>query len=80
MRRVETLLMQAAPTWPLPAIRRQVSRSIDIVVHVERGADGARRIVEIAETVEGDGEPTLRLLSGRHGLVAPLRRHRRSGR
>src|SRR4029453_19330118 len=30
LRRVETLLMQAAPTWPLAAIRRQVSRSIDV--------------------------------------------------
>ena len=36
LRRVETLLMQAAPAWPLQAIRRQVQRSIDVVVHLER--------------------------------------------
>ena len=26
--------MQAAPTWPLAAIRRQITRSIDVVVHL----------------------------------------------
>ena len=35
LRRVETLVMQASPTWPLIAIRRQVSRSIDIVIHLQ---------------------------------------------
>ncbi len=34
--RLETLVLQAAPTWPLAAIRQQLQRSIDIVVHVER--------------------------------------------
>lgn len=47
--RLESLVLQAAPTWPLAAIRHQLARSIDVVVHVERHADGRRRIVEIAE-------------------------------
>ena len=47
--RLESLVLQAAPTWPLAAIRHQLARSIDVVVHVERHADGRRRITEIAE-------------------------------
>ena len=57
LRRIGTLVMQSVPAWPLSAIRRQVSRSIDLVVHLERGVDGGRRIVEVVEVVEHDGEP-----------------------
>ena len=49
--RLESLVLQAAPTWPLAAIRHQLARSIDDVIHVERCGDGSRRIVEIAEVV-----------------------------
>ena len=62
LRRVETLLMQAAPSWPLPAIRRHVTRSIDVVVHIERDVGGRRRVAEIAEVIEGAGEPAVRTL------------------
>jgi len=47
--RLESLVLQAAPTWPLAAIRHQLARSIDVVIHVERAPDGARRITELAE-------------------------------
>jgi pilus assembly protein CpaF len=47
--RLESLVLQAAPTWPLAAIRHQLARSIDVIVHVDRCADGRRRITEIAE-------------------------------
>jgi pilus assembly protein CpaF len=77
LRRVETLLMQAAPTWPLPAIRRQVSRSIDVVVHLERDPRGRRTIAEVVEIDEGDGEPQVRPLATSLGTVAQLTRRRR---
>ena len=79
LRRVETLLMQAAPAWPLAAIRRQVSRSIDVVVHLERDAGGRRTIAEIVEVEEGDGEPSVRALATPHRRVGELTRgrHRR---
>lgn len=77
LRRVETLLMQAAPTWPLPAIRRQVSRSVDIVVHLERDRDGRRAIAEVVEVEEGDGEPQVRPLVTPGGTVGVLTRRRR---
>ena len=58
LRRVETLVMQAAPSWPLTAIRRQVSRSIDVVVHLVRDASGRRAVGRSLEVIEADGEPT----------------------
>ena len=71
------LLMQAAPTWPLAAIRRQVSRSIDIVVHLERATEGRRRVCEVVEVVEGDVEPNVRPLATLAGVRAQLTRRRR---
>ena len=41
--------MQAAPSWPLAAIRRQVSRSIDVVIHLERTPSGRRRVARSVE-------------------------------
>ena len=85
--RLETLVLQAAPTWPLAAIRQQLQRSIDIVVHVERDAHTRRRsIAEISEVVvaaeSGDaGPPAVRTLAttssdGRLDVVAALTRRR----
>jgi len=76
LRRVETLLMQAAPTWPLAAIRRQVSRSIDVVIHLERAATGRRAIAEVVEVEESDGEPSVRPLTVAGCRVGELRRQR----
>ena len=76
LRRVETLLMQAAPTWPLAAIRRQVSRSIDVVIHLERDAAGHRAIAEVVEVAEGDGEPSVRALATRQCRLGELTRGR----
>lgn len=77
LRRIETLVMQAVPTWPLTAIRRQVSRSIDAVVHLRRGPDGRRRVAEVLEVVEGDGEPVGRTLVEHGRVVGVFERGRR---
>ena len=65
--RLESLILHAAPTWPLPAIRQQLSRSIDVIVHVGRSrSDGRRRIRSISEVDQhsGDGSaPSLRALA-----------------
>lgn len=37
---------------PLQAIRQQISMGIDIMIHLERGRDKKRRVMEIAELVE----------------------------
>ena len=36
LHRLETLVVQAAPAWPLTAVRQHLTRSIDVVVHVAR--------------------------------------------
>jgi pilus assembly protein CpaF len=77
LRRVETLVMQAAPSWPLTAIRRHVSRSIDAVIHLVRRPDGARTIHEVVEVVEGDGEPTVRTIAADDRTVDTFSRGRR---
>ena len=63
--RLETLVMQAAPSWPLAAIRAQLTRSIDVIVHVARTAGAARQIVDIVEVGAGDGPPAARPLVSR---------------
>lgn len=75
--RLETLVMQAAPSWPLAAIRSQLNRSIDVIVQVSRTADGARRVTTIAEVVEGDGAPSVRTLAEHQRVVGRLSRDRR---
>jgi len=77
LRRVETLVMQAAPSWPLTAIRRQVSRSIDVIVHLVRDASGSRVVRDVAEVIEADGEPCVRLLVEQGCRVGHLERGRR---
>lgn len=52
--RLSSLVVRAAPAWSLPAVREQVHRSIHVVVHVARGADGRRRIDHIAEVLGPD--------------------------
>jgi pilus assembly protein CpaF len=47
--RLETLALMAGVGLPHAAVVEQVRRGIDLVVHLERGADGARRVTEIAE-------------------------------
>lgn len=60
--RLESLVLQAAPTWPLPAIRQQLARSLDVVVHIGRSrSDGQRRLVSISEVgaPNNEAEPHL---------------------
>jgi pilus assembly protein CpaF len=47
--RLETMALMAGIDIPLAAVREQIRQGIDLVVHQERGVDGRRRIVEIAE-------------------------------
>jgi pilus assembly protein CpaF len=85
--RLESLVLAAAPTWPLDAIRHQLVRSIDTIVQVERCADNTRRVVAVSEVDSPDdrshtGPSSLRPLAhhdARHGLIvdqSPTRRRR----
>jgi pilus assembly protein CpaF len=81
--RLETLVLQASPRWPLHSIRLQLARSIDAVVHVQRAGVG-RQVSAVCEIVEPSsaGEPTLRTLGrvrsdGSFETVAAVTRGRR---
>jgi pilus assembly protein CpaF len=54
--RVETMALMAGVDLPLAAIREQIRRGIDLVVHQERTDDGRRRITEIAEMCSAGGD------------------------
>jgi pilus assembly protein CpaF len=47
--RLETLALMAGVGLPHAAIAEQVRRGIDLVVHLQRRADGSRQVTEIAE-------------------------------
>ena len=49
--RLASLVLQAAPSWPLAAIDDHVRRAVDVVVHVARIAGGRRSIVAVSEVV-----------------------------
>ncbi len=49
--RLETMVLMAGHDLPLRAIREQIRSALDLVVQVERGRDGRRRVTGIAEVV-----------------------------
>jgi pilus assembly protein CpaF len=55
LRRLETLALMAGVGLPHDAIREQVRRGIQLVVHLARTSGGARHVVEVAEVVEAAG-------------------------
>ncbi len=47
--RLEVMVLMAGMDLPLPAVREQIAGAVHVVVQLARAADGARRIVQIAE-------------------------------
>jgi pilus assembly protein CpaF len=76
LHRLETLVVQAAPSWPLRAVRDHIGRCIDAVVHVERTSGGARRVREICEVTDRDGAPGTRPIVSGGQRVAEFERSR----
>lgn len=56
LHRVETMVLMAGMDLPLKAIREQIASAFDLVVHLDRLADGTRKITHITEVqgMEGD--------------------------
>jgi len=54
--RLETMVLMAGFDLPVRAIREQISRAINLIVHEERFRDGTRKIVSVTEVqgMEGD--------------------------
>lgn len=49
LRRIEALVVQHAPGWPIAAVREQVCSSLDVVIHLGRDAYGLRHVRDIIE-------------------------------
>jgi pilus assembly protein CpaF len=65
LRRLETLALMAGVGLPHRAIREQVGRGVDAIVHLERGPGGGRQVTEIGEVVRTLGEVGVRTLETR---------------
>jgi pilus assembly protein CpaF len=63
LNRLETLALMAGVGLPHAAVAEQVQRGIDLVVHLERRADGARVVTEIAEVVRAAGATAVRTVA-----------------
>ena len=62
LRRIETLALMAGVGLPHEAIREQLGRGLDLVIHLARLSDGSRRVVEVAEVVRRAGSVGVREL------------------
>lgn len=76
IRRIESMVIQAAPQWPLNAVREHLQAAVDVIIHVERSPGGHRRIREVSEvsmrpdvlgtkTLWSEGSTAARLSRGR---------------
>ena len=54
--RLETMVMMSGLELPLLAIRRQIASAINLVVHMSRLTDGARKVTHITEVSGMEGE------------------------
>jgi pilus assembly protein CpaF len=55
LRRLETLALMAGVGLPHAAIREQLGRGIELVLHTERARDGSRRATELGEVCAAAG-------------------------
>jgi pilus assembly protein CpaF len=54
--RMETLVLMAGMDLPLRAIREQIASAIDVIVQLQRFADGSRRITHVSEVIGMEGD------------------------
>jgi pilus assembly protein CpaF len=54
--RLETLVLMAGMDLPLRAIREQVASAIDVIVQIQRLADGSRRLTHVTELIGMEGD------------------------
>lgn len=76
LRRIESMVLQATPQWPLAAVREHLQAAVDVIVCVERSPNGHRRVSHITEvsmrpdvlgtkTIWSEGSAGARLSRGR---------------
>jgi len=72
--RVETMVLMADVALPLTAVRQQIAASLDVIVQVQRLADGQRRITHVAEVERHDNELRVFAVADAHRVMSPFRR------
>jgi len=77
LRRVEALVTQHSPAWPLHAVRDTVHSSIDVVVHVDRRPTGQRLVGDVLELSLPESDEQHRVLVTGGRCVAELHRGQR---
>jgi pilus assembly protein CpaF len=56
LHRVETMVLMAGMDLPLKAVREQIASAFDLIVHLDRLVDGARKVVQVTEIQGMEGE------------------------
>ena len=54
--RLETMMLMAGYDLPVAALRQQIASAIDVIVHLQRLRDGARRVTAITEVQHMEGD------------------------
>jgi pilus assembly protein CpaF len=54
--RIESMVLMAGVDFPMRAVREQVSRALDLLIQIERFADGSRRVTNITEVQRMEGD------------------------
>jgi pilus assembly protein CpaF len=54
--RIETMVSMTGFSFPTKALRAQIASALNIVIHVQRGEDGRRRVVSLQEISGMEGE------------------------
>jgi pilus assembly protein CpaF len=54
--RVETMVLMSGYDLPVSAIRQQVASALDLIVHIERMPEGARKVTQITEVQRMEGD------------------------
>lgn len=55
LRRLETMVLMGMDI-PLAAIQRQIASAIDIIIHIGRLWDKSRKVLEVVEVLDYNGE------------------------
>lgn len=54
LRRLEAMVMRSDIGVPLEMIKKDIARSIDFIIQIERNSDGMRRVLQISEVLEAE--------------------------
>lgn len=74
VRRLETMVLMSELDLPLAAVREHLCAAIDLIVQVERGTDGVRRINGIATLSQGaNGDAEVTLIADRSAVRREVR-------